>query len=212
MGSYDRFFGPIEPGELYPLSEERLDELRATELAFGFGAAWSARPGAADDPLSAAEQAREYFLIKPIVTRMRTVGVTEVLYIQADGSALTLSEALRTDIDLARPRLVLGMAGAGTLWVNHSEETWRVLVDGFSYYLPQHGWLVKDEPHGVFGYSALLDDRRVDYLAVPEWTLLDGRGVDTSVGELTSKDLTVVFPDGARIEEAPDGSLSLRES
>jgi hypothetical protein len=102
------------------------------------------------------------------------------------------------------------MAGDGAVWVNHSDEPWRVLVDGFSYLLPQHGWLVRDEPNGVFGYSALRGERRVDYLSAPEWIVLDGRGVDTTVGEISSRDLTVVFPDGARLEEAADGTLNLR--
>jgi hypothetical protein len=209
MGDIDRFFAPEDPAGFYPLGQAQLDELRATEISYGFGPAWSARPGADGDPLRPADQAVEYFLMKPAFTRIRSAGVREVTYERADGTQANLAEALRTDLDLARPRIGIHLNGGGVIRVNHTDETWRVLVDGTSYFLPTHGWLVHDPGAGLFALSAEVGGNRVDYLRGPDWTLLDGRGQEVTLGGLTTVNLLVEFLDGARIVEEPGGELVL---
>lgn len=209
MGAFGRFFGPEDPSALYPLNEARMDEWRATVLSYGSAPAWQAQPSARQLLLAPADEAREYFLGKPISSYLAGHAAL-VAYVPDSGPDQDLSAALKADADLARPRLRIGYDNGATVWVNHSEVEWLVVLNGFSYRLPVHGWLVAHDAAGILGYSALRDGRRVDYLRSPEWEVMDGRGQTTSFPGRIARDLVVVFPDGAVLEESPDGSLALR--
>jgi hypothetical protein len=213
MGPYGGFFDLEAEGDAaFPLSDERLDELRATSLAYGHAAAWSRR-GSSPEYLTDAETVKEYYLMRPLSRRMLEATSVRVRYVAAGGSQATLSEALAADSDLGAPRLYLTFDGTSDgaleLWINHSRDNWDVQVGPERLTLAPHGWAAIGDGGRLYGYSALRDGRVVDYLTVPEHTLMDGRGQETVFGPRRARDLWVDRADGLWVVEAPDGSLEV---
>jgi hypothetical protein len=185
MGPYERFFGAEAHG---PLRDDQLDTLRAFTLSYGHAGAWWAG-GSAGAWLSEAEQAKEYFTLQALGRRYLDAPPPTVRYLSAEGTPLDLSTALRRNLDLANPRLVLRYGDV-------------------LYELPPDGWLASG-PDGLLGYSALVEGRRVDYLWTDNYVLMDGRGRITFFGPHSARDLKVVFADGRVLEEGAAGRLSL---
>jgi hypothetical protein len=208
MGPYAGFFGPDDAAGR--LSDDQLDTLRAFNLSYGHaGAWWVGKPaGGPAEPLSEAEQAKEYFTARALAPTLLDAPVAALRYVASDGIAYDLSSALIRDLDLAGPRLRVEYAGGATLWVNHGEAVWPVQLGVELYQLPLHGWLLSG-PDGLLAYSALSEGRRVDYLWTPAYTLLDGRGQTTFFGPLSTTDLKVVFADGRVLSEGPGGLVSV---
>ena len=211
MGPYERFFGDPALGAHGAgrrLTEAELDAWRATALCYGHAGAWATTATDAS-ALSPAEEVKEYFLMGALASRAVDAPLGSVRYVAADDSHVGLGAALAANFDLVSPRVVIDYPGRLTLWINHAEGDWVVRLGAEAYRLARHGWLASG-PEGVLGYSAQVEGRRVDYLWTPELVLVDGRGQLTSFGSLAARDLEVRFSDGARLVEAPDGSLSLQ--
>ncbi|MCB0217269.1 MAG: hypothetical protein KDH92_11565, partial [Chloroflexi bacterium] len=215
MGDYARFFGDPD-GRLAdaarPLSASEIDSWRATSLAYGHAGAWQVGTRAlaqgAPDFLSRAEQVKDYYLMRGLQQRYLDAELIAVSY-AGDAGELRLSGALARDYDLARPRLHLAYAlpsGPLDLWINHGQGDWSVEAGGQPYLLPENGWLALGAD-GLLGYSARVEGRRVDYLRLPEYRLMDGRGQATDFEGETATDLLLRFSDGRRIVEEPAGSL-----
>lgn len=208
MGPYPSFFGADESAGR--LSDSQLDAQRAFGLAYGHAGAWWVRQpsGGASEPLTEAEQAKEYFTARAVQARTLDAPLLAVRYVSSEGVERDLSNAFIQNLDLAGPRLALRYANGVSVWVNHAEALWSVQLGVESFDLPRHGWLVTG-PDGFLAYSALAEGRRVDYLWTPEYVLLDGRGQTTFFGSLSSKDLKVVFIDGRVLTEGQGGGLVL---
>ena len=215
MGDYARFFGDPDgrlAGAGRALSPSEIDSWRATSLAYGHASAWqlgtTALAQGAPDFLSRAEQVKDYYLMRGLQQRYLNAELLAVTY-AGDAGEQRLSGALARDYDLARPRLHLGYAGAGgrlDIWINHGQGDWTVEAGGQPYQLSENGWLALGED-GLLGYSARVEGRRVDYLRVAEYRLMDGRGQATDFEGESATDLLLRFPDGRRIVEEPSGSL-----
>jgi hypothetical protein len=208
MGPYSSFFGAAESAGR--LSDGQLDAQRAFGLAYGHAGAWWVKQpsGGPNEPLTEAEQAKEYFTAHAVQARTLDAPLLAVRYVSSEGFERDLSNAFIQNLDLAGPRLALRYGNGVKLWVNHGEALWSVQVGVETFDLPRHGWLVIG-PDGFLAYSALAEGRRVDYLWTPEYVLLDGRGQTTFFGSLSAKDLKVVFADGRVLSEGQGGSLAL---
>jgi hypothetical protein len=205
MGAYERFFG-VEARTPGRLDDEQLDHLRASTLAFGHaGAWWTVGDPSRADWLSLAEQVKEYHLMRPLQARYLSSATASIAY-ESAGQDANLDEALTTEQDLFGPRLHLTY-DALELWVNLGDEPWTVERGGESYALPRHGWLAVGDD--LQAYSATIGGRRVDVLSAPDVALIDGRGTDLQAAGLSGRDLVVRLPDGRRVVESPDGSLSV---
>lgn len=205
FGPLDRFFGHASGTSL---SDADVDRYRALLLAYGHAAAWEA-----DDPspgggvLTDAQIVSLYALMRPLQVALQAADAVRVRYVGPDGQSRDLTRALIDGIDLTGPRLVIettsdtGLA----LWINLSDNVWRVDAAGTSWLLPADGWVA--EGANIAGYSALVDGRRIDRMVTPGMRLLDGRGVVTTVAGETARDLRIRMADGRTLEEQPDGSL-----
>jgi hypothetical protein len=209
MGRYEQFFGH-DDGTLFPLSDDAVDEWRATSLTYGHAGAWTTDTRGRF--LSAAEELKEYFTMHSLQRRYLDAPLRSVRYVSADGAEHDLSAALANDLDLAGPRLHIVYGPGGTpdleLWVNHGAGLWTVRLAGEDYALPSNGWLARGAG-GLLAYSALFDGRRVDVLDAPEWTLLDGRGRPLPYGSRSSEHLTVFLADGRVLREDASGEIGL---
>jgi hypothetical protein len=208
MGPYEDFFGADDAAGR--LLDDQIDQLRAYNLSYGHAAAWWVRnpAGGEDEPLSEAEQAKEYFIGRAFQTRTLDAGIEAVRYIGANGAARDLSTALTQDMDLANARLELRYDNGVYLWLNHGGPVWSVDLGPEVYDLPRSGWLATG-PDGFLAYSARVEGRRVDYLATADYTLMDGRGHETLFGTESATDLKVVFADGRVLTEGAGGRLTM---
>ena len=198
MGPYSRFFGDKA---VWPIGVAQQDAYLATTLAYGHTGMWEA--GAISD----ADAVRTYYIARPLQRLMLEATSADVLYGSADGSERDLSAALIEGLDLAGPRLHVSYAGESSLegWINHGGSVWPVDWRGTSWLLPTDGWIV--DGGSVQGYSAIVEGRRVDFLRTPDYTLMDGRGEETTFERFTARDLVIRFSDGRVLEEQVDGRL-----
>ncbi|MFN2115728.1 MAG: hypothetical protein ACK2T6_08430 [Anaerolineae bacterium] len=204
MGPYERFFGPLSDGAL---SDEQIDSLRATSLAYGHAGAFEVAHGSgADERLTAAEQLKEYYLMRALQTRYFGAEDVVVRYVDTGGTSRDLSQALASGAQLATPRLHLAYDGGLELWVNHSPTSWTVLHHGSALALPPMGWLASSADLDAF--SATVAGRRVDYLSADGVTLVDGRGHETEMDGLVTTDLKIRLADGRVLAEQPGGDVA----
>jgi hypothetical protein len=139
MGPYEQFFGSLPPG---PLSEQQLDALRATTLAYGHAGGWAASGRAgSSERLPPAEQVKDYFVMQALQRRYLAETTAAVAYVDSAGVARDLGEALASDVDLAGPRLRIDYGDSLVLWINHSRQEWTVESGGKAYELPPQGYL-----------------------------------------------------------------------
>lgn len=209
FGPFERLFG-LSPGERP--GDAELDRYRALLLAYGHAPAWEVDVGAgATGRLSDADAVALYHLVRPVHAALQAATEARVRYVGPDGQERDLTRALVDGLDLGGPRLRIEASGAVplSLWVNLSANVWRIDAAGAAWLLPADGWLV--EGPGVFGFSALLDGRRVDRMVTPGVSLLDGRGEEATVAGETARDLVVRFADGRVLAEGPGGELGWRD-
>lgn len=209
FGPFARFFG-LAPGDRP--GEPELDRYRALLLAYGHAPAWEVDLwDGASGPISDADVVALYHLVRPVHAALQAAPEVRVRYVGPDGQERDLTRAIVDGVDLSGPRLRIEAPGPEPLmlWVNLSANVWRVDADGAAWLLPPDGWLV-DGP-GVFGFSALVDGRRVDRMVTPGAHLLDGRGEEATVGGETARDLIVRFADGRALAEGPGGDLGWLE-
>ncbi len=199
-GTYARFFGAAM---VWPIGEAQLDAYLATTLAYGHAGMWEA------DAISESQAVKHYHIVRPLQRLMLGAADVSVSYAAADGVERDLSSALKDGLDLAGPRLHLRFIGEETLeiWINHGRNVWPVERRGESWLLPADGWIV--EAGGTQGYSALAEGRRVDFLRTPDYTLMDGRGEETTFERASAKNLVIRFADGRVVEERDDGRLEV---
>ena len=205
LGRLAARLGPEGEPQAVPLPDEVIDRWRATALAFGHAGAWTSgdAPGGGDW-LTAAEQVKEYHLMRPLQRRYLASATAAVTYVTDDGQG-DLSWALVAGLDLMAPRLLLTYDGM-RVWVNMGLVPWRLEVDGAQHTLPPHGWLAVGDD-GLLAFSATVEGRRVDLVDAPEAALIDGRGTPYTAAGLSGRDLVVRLPDGRRVEELPGGEL-----
>ena len=199
-GTYARFFGETVT---WPIGESQLDAYFATSLAYGHAGMFEL------DAISDADAVKHYHLSRPLQRPIFAADSVTVRYGSPDGAERDLSTALFDGLDLAGPRLHLQFIGTEALevWINHGRNVWPVQWRGETWLLPADGWVV--DAGAVQGYSALVEGRRVDFLRTPDYTLMDGRGQETTFERFRARDLIIRFADGRVIEEREDGRLEI---
>lgn len=201
-GPYEPFFG--EPVDR--LSEAQLDAYAARTVAFGSAVSWQLE----ETPTAGALFL--YYALMPLQQRTMHVSDVQVEYFGPDGAPRDLSAALRAGLDMARPRIRLTYKAERPVevYVNRSGNAWPLELRGTARILPPDGWLF--DAVDAYGFSALEEGRRIDFVRTPDYVLLDGRGETTRIEGSTARDLLITFRDGSVIEEQPDGRLERRSA
>lgn len=194
----------------FPLSDAKIDHLRAHTIAFGHAASIPTNGDVSDSGnfMRRADQVKECYMVSECLQE-RYLGATIDSIAYVDGGVYrNLTGALLAGTNLYRPRLFLHWTSGLSVWVNFAETDWTVLTTKGTFTLPKHGWVAVEG--NFLEFSAIVNARRVDYVDCPNsFELLDGRGRSTTYGGLSSKYLTVVKADGRTIAEDSTGSLTV---
>lgn len=183
---YEQSFDAIPPwGQVDPF----VDAWDTTLLSYGhapyFGTNGEVPPGNTNTHWDWQRQIRSYYLCHGVSKAMRTSTIEQVRYVDANGSELTLSQALVQvalgTMDLTQPRLKLRFANGLEFKANHSPDPWMTTVldpPTPTYTIPSNGFLAAG-PDGLLAFSAInpVGGQRVDYAYEPGHSeMIDLRG------------------------------------
>lgn len=185
-------------------SDCKPDFYRALELAYGFANHLDDTTCTTNPfnhyPLFLTTLVKEYYLVNALQKEYRASPVAEILY-ESNGRLVDLSEALREGVDFADDKVSITYQNGFQMYVNFDRgSTWTIRdTPKGTITLPTYGF-VAWKRGGVFGASYLQNGRQVDYVESPEYTLADGRGVETDFfGELSAAYLEIALTSGATI-------------
>ncbi|MCS7223916.1 MAG: hypothetical protein NZ959_05100 [Armatimonadetes bacterium] len=141
---------------------------------------------------------RSYYLLQRLQARYGLQPPESIRYWNGN-RLVSVSQALYADLPTTRRQMLITYKNGLKVWINDypvspgekppPESLWTVKVRGREWVIPPAGWLA--EMDGFFTYSALIDDRKVDYLEdlkgwkdQPPLLFADGRGQETDFGTL----------------------------
>lgn len=180
-GSYRQFCSypndePVDPRKV------DWDAYRATEIALGhtgYIGNYRIKPGPRGIPFpggSAANAAREYYLLRGLQEQYLNASVTSVFYADGD-EMIDLPEALRRSVDLSQARVRVEYGSGLTVWVNRSSRgNWNLSHDEREWELPPSGFLAVAPRARLLAYSANVGEQRTDFARTGAYTFLDTRG------------------------------------
>lgn len=133
-----------------------------------------------------ARTCRSYYMLQPVQARYGLKEPERIAY--WDGTRLrSVSEAIVADLPRTRRQLYVAYPGGLELWLNdHPTEDWVVTVGDRRLVLPPAGWAAHQPREELLTYSALVQDRKVDYLRSEGHVYLDGRGQRFAAPEAAS--------------------------
>lgn len=145
---------------------------------------------------------RSYYMLQPVQARYALQAPDRIAY--WDGTNLVgVSEAIIRDLPRTRRQLHVHYPGGLALWFNdHTNDTWRLELEGRTLELPPAGWAAQHPADGLLSYSALSGTNKVDYLRSPNSVYLDGRGATLDTPEAVSSGALALSP-------LPEGRLQV---
>jgi hypothetical protein len=158
------------------ISDEALDRYLAAQ--FAYGSAGRIKPGVMTD--------RQIFRACSIAKFMQSIYMLRAPGRIAywDGNHYVSTSEAITKGSLDRSQLYMIFGDAHEIWVNGSESlSWDVRVGSDLWSLPPYGWVAAG-PDSLC-LSAVIEDRRLDYLECPQYTWIDVRGGDRKFRGIT---------------------------
>lgn len=120
---------------------------------------------------------------------------------------LPTSQALQSDA-YRRGQVRVTYRGGLVVTANLNEsENWTVTQGGKRHVLPPFGWVITGGKSGVTAYSALVDDKRMDYVQCPDYVYLNGGELARRVGPLEVQGAAWLKRDGKGWLLIPCGKL-----
>ena len=160
-----------------------------------------------------ASQIKEYYTMRAFADEWNAAGKGVIEYRDANspGGWMSLSSALKADLDLTVPVLRMTFPSGLVVIVNHS----MVTVTEGGYQIPHNGWNAKNPSTGFFNASLLdpVSGARVDLVVCTDFTMADGNGTsfDFGGGIGVHKDLWVNILSPAKIlTEMPNGDIAIQ--
>ncbi len=152
--------------------------------------------------------ARSYYMMQQLQMRYAMIPVHKIEYADLTGKMISVSQALATDV-IRESRLHVIYESGLEIFVNGngssraSNKTWSFSApDGDQIELPPAGWYAYDPSTNFREFSALVSDRRIDYVISPEYEFLDGREKWVEMDNLAISGAAVMYPQ-------KDGTLKL---
>jgi hypothetical protein len=153
------------------------------------------------DPSTIEVIARSYYMMQQLQGQYAFAKPQRIEYANSDGKFLTPSMALSTGATSESHLHVLYENGTDVYVNRSSSGIWKVRDEEQRYVeLPVSGWLVLNRQSHFYEMSALVDDRRIDFVQWKEFQFLDGRGGWTELGDLAASGSVVLRHRGAGIE------------
>lgn len=212
LGQPQRFFAE---GFTLPLTDAALAEYRATQLSYAHNGYLLTNGHLTDagEYLTIPEQVKEYYLFRALQDEWADAQIATVRYrAGAPGSAwLTLTQALKTGLDLVRPVIRQEWTNGLVVIVNHAPTA--VVELGLT--LPTHGWVATNPSSGYLNTAALVPatGKLAHLVLAPNYMLADGNGTlfdcGGAVGQTTG--LSVArYDTGLMLIEQSDGTLDVQ--
>ena len=170
---------------------DKVDALVAYELLHGV--IGHIRFGGAPPQKVSGDFLKCIFMIREVQPYFAGVRVKEIRYADKNGRLLTTEGAIRADA-WKQGRAKVTYESGLTVHVNRGKENWEVTGPGGEVALPTNGYLVY-VPGKLYGYSALVNGSRVDFMSNPERTYYDGRGKETNFGAAKARYAYVIERD-----------------
>lgn len=167
-----------------PKKSQYLDLFLATTIAYG-NISWLVTDFNLSKPFGVEAMARSYYMMQQLQQQYAFCPPKLIEYADSNGKWYTPSQALSTGV-IADSRLHVVYKNGTEVYVNRSpREAWTVTSEGGkSVVLPTSGWLVFNPANHFYEISALVNNRRIDYVAAPGYDFLDGHGQWTEHGDL----------------------------
>lgn len=213
MGQYTRYFKPNT--HLIPFSDSSCYEYRAAEISYGHNGFLMSNSidQNGGDYLEWASQIKEYYTMRAFADEWNAAGKGVIEYRDANnpGGWMSLSSALKADLDLTVPVLRMTFPSGLVVIVNHS----MVTVTEVGYQIPHNGWNAKNTSTGFFNASMLdpVSGARVDLVVCTDFTMADGNGTsfDFGGGIGVHKNLWVNILSPAKVlTEMPNGDIAIQ--
>lgn len=189
MGYRSRYFDSS-----YPLpSAAEMDRYRAMSIAFAHTGFIGDEGYFSQDMLDNLA-GKEYYLMQALQAQYldTSASVNSIEY--WNGTAYrTLDQALKEGYDFTKAKLHIVYDNGLSIYLNFDNVNWTVSVNSVSYTLNANGWVASNPGQSFLAYSALKSGNRVDYVDAPSYTMVDGRGVSTNFGTITTDGMRVVL-------------------
>ncbi|TAJ07555.1 MAG: hypothetical protein EPO68_16340 [Planctomycetota bacterium] len=212
LGQPQRFF---TTGFTVPLIDPLLAEYRATQISYAHNGYLisNAQLTEGGEYVTIPEQVKEYYLFRSLQNEWANGQIASVRYrAGAPGSPwLTLSQALKSGLDLVHPVIKQEWTNGLVVIVNHAQS--NVVELGIT--LPTHGWIALNPNTGYINLAALVPATgKLGHLVfAPNYMLADGNGTAFTcngvIGQTTL--LKVVrYDTGLKLTEQHDGTMLIR--
>lgn len=180
MGYPSRYFTTGSP------TSTELDRYRAMSIVFAHSG-FIHRDYGALNPAG-----KEYYMMQALQSEYLNTAVSVSTIEYWNGSAYrTLDQALKEDYDFTKSRIHISYSNGLNIYANFDTANWSITVGGTAYTLDSNGWVASNTSSSLLAYSALKSGSRVDYIDTPSYTFVDGRGVSTNFGTITSKGMVL---------------------
>jgi hypothetical protein len=213
MGQYARYYKPqTHP---IPFQDFTTNEYRAAEISYGHNGFLTSNSIAQNggDYMKWAAQIKEYYAMRAFADEWNIAGQGVVEYRDANvpGGWMSLSDALKTDLDLVVPVIRTTYASGLVVVVNHA--VIAVMEGGFL--IPNNGWEANNPSTGFVNYSILdsITGQRIDKVVCSDYVMVDGNGLpfDFGPGIGFSTNLRVeVFSPFKSLTEEPNGDITVQ--
>lgn len=194
---------------------QKSDKYRAMEIAYGHaGFVTDSTLGGLSLGMFTKYLMREYHLLRSLQSQYLGSDVAQVLYRNAGGSLIDLSQATKEGLNFQQAQIYEEYANGLKLYINfHPSQNWTVTLEGQMYILPPYGWVARNANTNYVNYSALTNGHRVDYVRSNEYIFADARGVSTAFagysGTFVTDIVRTVRPDGWAMVVDANGIASL---
>jgi hypothetical protein len=213
MGQYTRYFkAQTHP---IPFSDSTNYEYRAAEISYGHNGFMMSNSinENGGDFLEWASQIKEYYTMRSFADEWNAAGKGLVEYRNASlpGAWMSLSDALRSDLDLVNPVIRMSFPSGLTVVVNHSPTT----VNEAGHQIPHNGWKATNPSTGFVNISTLdpASGNRVDRVECADFILIDGNGTPfdfgPGLGVSTNLQVRIASPLKSLTEE-PNGDITIQ--
>lgn len=167
-----------------PEKSQYVDLFLATTIAYG-NMGWLVKAINPSDPFAIVAMTRSYYMMQQLQQQYAFCPPKLIEYADQNGKWYKPSEALSTGV-IKDSRLHVVYKNGTQVYVNRARQgTWTVKDQtGKSIVLPVDGWLAFNSTHHFYEISALVNNRRIDYVDAPGYEYLDGRGTWTEHGDL----------------------------